>query len=81
MARTLPDHAGVVAYHRARSTGTHVGVYRANEAGIESDPATPWATVCTDHAGVVCHTTRADAISWASRPHEWCPTCMGEGAE
>lgn len=72
--------AGLVSYRRARSTGTHVGVYRADEAGIESDPKTPWATVCEEHAGCVCHATRALAMSWASQPESWCPTCQEANA-
>lgn len=78
MPRPLPDYAGLVQYGRARRTGTHVGVYRAAEAGIESDPATPWATVCEEHGGVVCHATRTAAEAWAPRPDEWCPTCQGD---
>jgi hypothetical protein len=79
MAKTkMPNWAGLVSYHRARSTGTQVGVYKANEAGMEDDPATPWATVCEPHAGVVCHTTRADAMAAAPYPNQWCPTCQEE---
>ena len=33
----LPNHAGIVAYRKVRSTGTRVGLYHAEEAGIEAD--------------------------------------------
>jgi hypothetical protein len=78
---SLPDYAGIVSYRRARTTGTYVGVYRANVAGIESDPALPWATVCEPHGGCMCYSTRADAMTWAPHPEDWCPTCKGEVTE
>jgi hypothetical protein len=72
----LPDHAGIVMYRKARSTGTHVGLYDALEAGFESDPETPWATVCEEHGGIVCHATRKAAETYLSHPEDWCPTCQ-----
>jgi hypothetical protein len=75
--KPLPDHAGIVAYRRARSTGTHVGLYKSAEAGIESDPDYPWSTVCEEHAGVVAHHTRREAESYLSHPEDWCPVCQG----
>jgi hypothetical protein len=74
----LPNHAGIVLYRKARSTGTHVGLYKADEAGIESDPESPWATVCEEHGGVVCHANRRNAESYLSHPEEWCPVCQGD---
>lgn len=74
---TLPAYAGLVAYRRSRQTGTHVGVYQAQEAGIEEDPAAGrWATVCEEHGGVVLHPTRRLAMSHAPFPLDWCPTCQ-----
>jgi len=77
--KPLPDDAGIVLYRKARSTKTHVGLYRSDEAGIESDPEYPWSTVCVEHGGVVCHHTRAAAETFLSHPEDWCPTCQ-EGA-
>lgn len=74
--RALPNHAGIVAYRKARSTGTHVGLYHSDEAGIESDPELPWSIVCEEHAGVVSCKTRKDAESYLSHPEDWCPTCQ-----
>ena len=58
--------------------GTTVGLYRSAEAGIETDPEWPWATVCEPHGGVVCHRTRAEAEAALSHPKDWCPTCQEE---
>lgn len=74
-----PPHAGLVSYRRSRQTGTTIGVYQAQVAGIESDAdAGRWATVCEEHAGVVLHPTRAVAMSWSAYPRDWCPTCQVE---
>jgi hypothetical protein len=70
------DGSGAVLFRKARSTGTHVGLYRSDESGIESDPDYPWSIVCEEHAGVTCHRTRKDAESYLSHPEEWCPTCQ-----
>lgn len=67
---------GCVRLAYARSTGLLVGLYRAHEAGIESDEETPWATVCEEHGGVVCHTTRKLAEGWMVEPETWCPVCQ-----
>jgi hypothetical protein len=74
--RALPNHAGIAAYRKVRSTGTHVGLYKADDAGIESDPRTPWATVCIEHGGVVCYETRKAAESYVAHPEQWCPVCQ-----
>lgn len=63
--------------HFARSTGTLVIVLQAAVAGIEDDPATPWATVCDDHGSVICHYTLADARGHAAAPEGWCEECRG----
>ena len=81
MATQLPDHAGLVQYRRARQSGTFVGIYRSLEAGIESDPDLPWATVCEPHAGVVCHRTLELARRFAPVPLDWCPTCQNGGVD
>ena len=74
----LPNHPGVVLYRKARSTGTHVGLYRSYESGFESDPEWPWSTVCDEHGGIVCHATRKAAETFLSHPEDWCPTCKDE---
>ena len=79
--KPLPPHAGLVAFRKARSTGTHVGLYQAQEAGIERDPEYPWATVCEEHGGLMLHPTRTLAEGWLSHPEDWCPVCMGQEPE
>lgn len=69
------DAAGLREARIARSTGTLVGLYRADEAGIEDDPRTPWATVCEDHSTVVCHETRTAAGAALAYPGGWCDDC------
>lgn len=71
----MEQNAGAVWSSRARSTGTVVTVYRADEAGMEDDPETPWATVCEDHGSIVCHKTRRLAESWLAAPEGFCDDC------
>lgn len=72
----MPNHAGLVAYRKARSTGTHVGLYRNSEVGFEVEPGANWATVCEDHGGVVFHPTRTAGQTFLSHPEDWCPVCQ-----
>lgn len=67
---------GCVRLSYAKKSGLLVGLYKAAEAGIENDPETPWATVCEEHGGVVCHATRKIAEAWMATPETWCPTCQ-----
>lgn len=82
--REMKSRAGCVALRRARSTGTIVGLYRGEEAELDTDEGrSPWATVCEgpdgeSHGGIVIHGTRALAEGWLSHPEDWCPTCLGE---
>lgn len=69
------ERAGCVQLRYARSTGSLVGVYRADEAGMEDDPEWPWATVCEDHGNLVCHASRSRAIDHAPAPEGWCEEC------
>ena len=77
--RELAARAGCVALRYTRS-GRLVGLYRSAESGIEVDPETPWATVCEEHGGVVCHETRVLAESNLSVPETWCPDCQGDAS-
>ena len=76
--------AGAVERRRSRASGTTITIYDANEAGIESDPETPWATVCEEHGSIVCHGSRSAARASMARP-DWCMDCQraifgGEGS-
>jgi hypothetical protein len=52
-----------------------VGVYAADEAGMECDPELPWATVCEEHSAIVCHPTLRLARDHAALPSGWCEDC------
>jgi hypothetical protein len=67
--------AGCVEQRTNRLTGFKVGVYQAAQAGMESDPATPWATVCEEHNSICVHGTLALARSHAGDPPGWCEDC------
>ena len=75
MTKTLPNFAGIREYRKARSTGTHVGLYDGEEQGLDTDGGR-WSTVCEDHGSVVSHQTYADARAWMSTPEAWCEACM-----
>jgi hypothetical protein len=66
----------------ARSTRTIVGVYRPGYALsidreiLEVDPEGGWTTICEYHGGEIQHSSRAVALSWASAPDKWCPSCQ-----
>lgn len=70
--------AGCVSQHRSRITGTLVGVYNSQQAGLEDDPTAKWTTVCEDHGYLVGHRTLALAISHAPVSHDWCEECKGK---
>jgi NADH:ubiquinone oxidoreductase subunit F (NADH-binding) len=58
-----------------RGTGPMIGVYKSDEAGMESDPETPWSVVCEEHNTIVCTFTRAEAMSTASDSRNFCDDC------
>lgn len=76
-ASEAAERSGCIALRTTRK-GTRVGLYRSLEAGIESDPAHPYTTVCEDHSTCVCYETRRDAESCLSHPEMWCDECREE---
>lgn len=68
--------AGCVIQRVSRETGTLVGLYHADQSGMESDPETPWATVCEEHSTLVCHASLAAAKSHLGFPTNWCEDCQ-----
>lgn len=71
------DHAGLRSWRRAKATGTHVGVYNGDEAGLDTDGGeAPWSTICDEHGGIASHFTLADAEHHAGKPEQWCPVCQ-----
>lgn len=75
--RIQPNHAGLRYWARARSTGTHVGIYDGIAAGMDTD-AGRWQTVCHEHGWIISHETLALARRHAPCPEEWCEVCSGE---
>ena len=71
-----PERAGLRSYTRARSTGTHVGVYDGTEAGMDAAGGR-WKTVCEEHGWIISHPYLYQALSVAPRPQEWCDVCSG----
>lgn len=70
---------GCVVRRRSRRTGHLVGLYHAEQAGM--DPASgAWATVCEDHGSICNHTTLALARSHLGDPTGWCEACRDEQA-
>lgn len=74
-AATVAEREGCVQLRKCRATGTMVGVYRAAEAGMETDPETPWCAVCEEHHTLVCTATRKQAETAASYP-DFCEDCQ-----
>lgn len=52
LAKYMPDYAGLRYYAKARTTGTHVGIYDGEEAGMDTDGGR-WQTVCEEHGSVI----------------------------
>ena len=67
--------AGLVEQRKNRKTGTLVGLYHAEQAGLDSDPEYPWATVCEEHGNLVVHPTLTFARAALSYP-DWCEDCQ-----
>jgi hypothetical protein len=73
----VDGRAGCVQLRRARSTGTLVGVYDGEQAGLDTDDgASPWSTVCEEHSTCVSHRTLALARDHAAAPEGWCEDCV-----
>lgn len=70
-----PAHAGLIEMRKCRATGFKVGLYDSLEAGMESDPETPYSTVCEEHGAIVCHSTLKLARDSMAYP-EWCGDCQ-----
>ena len=70
----LDGIAGLVAQHVCRRTGGLMGLYHAEQGGIDSDPDVPWAAVCETHGSLVLSTTQRLARATMSYP-DWCDEC------
>ncbi len=70
------DLAGCVQQRIARITGTRVGVYHAEQSGLDNDPEYPWITVCEEHDVLCSHPTLKIAKDHAVDPTGWCHLCQ-----
>lgn len=52
LAKYMPDYASLRHWAKARTTGTHVGIYDGIEAGMDTDGGR-WQTVCEEHGSVI----------------------------
>lgn len=69
-----PGYAGLIDYRKSRQDGVHVGLYRAEEAGLDIDGG-PYATICEEHSTLVNHDTLKLAKSHLPYPSGWCDSC------
>jgi hypothetical protein len=67
--------AGCVVQRKARTTGTLVGVYNSEQAGLEQDSSCVWMTVCEAHNTLVGHASLQLAMGHAVDPEGWCQFC------
>jgi hypothetical protein len=68
--------AGCVTQRKNRKTGNLIGVYHGEQSGIESDPESPWVTLCEEHGNLVCHRSLRLAMDHAAAPEMWCEDCQ-----
>lgn len=68
---------GCVVQRKSRRTGRLIGLYNADQAGMDPE-AGPWVTVCEEHATCVNHPTLALARSHLADPAGWCELCPDE---
>lgn len=68
--------AGCVVQRKSRETGLLVGLYNAEQAGMDPE-AGPWVTVCEEHGQLVNHSTLKLAMWHLADPKGWCEVCNG----
>lgn len=71
------DRVGCVVQRTNRKTGWRVGLYHAEQAGLDAAGG-PWVTVCEQHGEMVNHDTLALARSHLADPRGWCWVCNRE---
>lgn len=72
--RERASRAGCEVLRRARSTGTLVGLYRADLAGMDQSGGL-WVTLCEEHGCLCNHETRPLADRHLPYPRNWCEQC------
>lgn len=69
---TRPDYAGLREWRKSRQTGTYVGLYNSEEAGIDGEK---WTCVCEEHHTMLSMERYSMARSYLPYPAEWCMAC------
>lgn len=72
--------AGCVVQRKSQRTGHLVGLYNAEQAGMDPDSG-PWATVCEKHSIICNHSTLKLARDHLGDPTMWCEECQDEDRE
>lgn len=65
--------AGCVQFRKVQRTGTMVGIYHAEQAGLCVEGG-PWVTSC-EHGSLINHNNLRLAKLFAPVPDEWCEEC------
>jgi len=71
---TVNRARGVITHRQNRVTGQTIGLYDAQEAGMDVSKG-PWATVCEEHGIFKYHTTKSRAVEAMSSVQAWCSVC------
>lgn len=66
---------GCVQLRKSQIFKVHVGVYRADQAGLDGDGG-PWVSICEDHGAVCNHATLKVVLEQAPWLN-WCEVCQG----
>jgi len=67
--------AGCVVQRKSRRTGRLVGLYHADQAGMDLESGA-WSTVCEEHSTICNHKTLAHARAHLGDPTMWCELCQ-----
>jgi hypothetical protein len=73
-ARPHQYPGGLVQLRKRQQTGLFVGVYNAEQAGLDTSGGL-WVTVCESHAQLINHETLRLALDHAADPMGWCSIC------
>ena len=65
---------GCVEIHKAKMTGTRIGVYQAEQLGLRHGH-TRWLAECEEHGEVKAAPSLVVARQRARRPTTWCDGC------
>jgi hypothetical protein len=68
--------AGLVVRRRSRDTGHLYGIYRADQAGLDTSGG-PWVTICEDH-NTICNHPTLDEARYQAPSGDWCDACRRE---